>query len=227
MQEDISNSVWRVVTEPAAVALLFDREHRTRLAPFLKQAHTVGDVASQLAEDPKRTFYFVRRYCRLGLLRETRRVKRHGRALKYYRATAAGFYVPLEHFPNPDIASVMDDLYLPMLRTFNQAIAKAVTPHLQLRWGRRFRLDPNDTLIPEGGPDPRAEELAGYDSYDFYALPELPAAWTWWQEVYLTPEEAKAVQLELIALCRRLEASRPRDKKKRRYLIRTGMTEIE
>lgn len=175
-----------------------------------------------------RTFYFVRRYCRLGLLRETRRVRRHGRALKYYRASAEGFYVPLEYFPNPDIESVMNDLYLPMLRTFNGAAAKVATPHLRLRWGRRFRLDPNNgILIPEGGPDPLANELAGFDIYDFYAQPEFPAVWTWWQEVYLTPEEAKAVQLELIALCRRLEGSRSQDKKKRRYLIRTGMTEIE
>ena len=62
------------------------------------------------------------------------------------------------------------------------------------------------------------------------AVSELPqpctdkgfAYWTYWQEVYLTPEEAKAVQRELIGLSRRLLGAKAAEG--RRYLIRTGIT---
>ncbi|CAN5639530.1 hypothetical protein BH23DEI1_BH23DEI1_11610 [soil metagenome] len=176
-------------------------------------------VARLVGEDPRRTYYFVRRYLALGLLEEVARTARWGKSIRTYAATADGFFVPVERFPTPDLAEAMDDLYVPILRAFNRAAADVAEAHLRGVWGRRFRLDDGGTMIPEGAPDPA---YGDFRPHEFYAREGFPPVWTWWQEVHLTPVEAKELQRDLIALGQRLPNGRRAGT--RRYLVRTGMT---
>ena len=60
MQRDNLN--WKTVTNLRAAAVLMDLEHRDRLSLFLIKPQTVGEVAKQLGEDSKKSYYNVQRY---------------------------------------------------------------------------------------------------------------------------------------------------------------------
>jgi hypothetical protein len=211
---------WRVVTAVEAVRVLFDREHRNRLASFVRGPTTVGAVAEALGEDPKRTFYFARRYVGLGLVEEVGRTPRRGRPIRTYRATADGWFVAIEHYPTVDLVEGLDEIYLPLARYLHRSIGAAVEPHLTRTWGRRVRLDGGGTLIPEGGPHPDAGD---FDLFELYARPGFPPAWLSWQELELTDAEAKALQHELIEVVRRLEEKLRPGPARRKYLVHVGL----
>ena len=214
---------WRVVTDPGAVRVLFDRSHRARLAPFVRGPTTVGAVAEALGEDPKRAFYFVRRYVSLGLLEEAGRSPRRGRAIRSYRATAEGWFVAIEHFPTVDLVEGLDEIYLPLVRLFHRSVGAVVEPHLTRTWGRRVRLDGGGILIPEGGPHPDAGD---FDSFQLYARREFPAAWLSWQELELTAAEAKELQLELMAVVQRMEQKLRPGPGRRKHLLHVGLSPV-
>lgn len=214
---------WLVVESPLAIGVLFDREHRARLAPFVARPCTVGEVASALGEELKRTYYFVQRYLAAGLLERVETRPRRGRAVIAYRAPANGYFVPIEHFPAVDLAEGLDHIYLPLVREFHRHLADAAEPHLLGRWGRRVHLDPNGALIPEGGPHP---DHGSFDAYDLYARPDFPPAWIMWHEIYLTADEAKRLQLEILAFSRRIEAERADEAGRRKHMVHIGLTPV-
>ena len=223
MQEQISSS-WRTITDPKAVRILFDLEHRVRLAPFFERAQTVSEVAKRLQEDAQRLYYFVQRYVGLDLLEIVHIEPRPGRALRYYRATAEQFFVSVEHTPTPSIEGALNDVHAPLLERFTRNLAYTVQDHLIGAWGRRFYLDAQGTLVPAAGPAPHYE----FDVFDFYSRPEFPPASMLWQEVYLTPEDAKTLQVEFNRLIERLERcdGKPGEGKER-YLVKVGITPIK
>ena len=223
MQGQISSS-WRTITDPKAVKVLFDIGHRARLAPFFERAQTVSEVAERLGEDAGRLYYFVQRYVGLDLLEIVRTEPRPGRALRYYRATAEQFFVPLEHTPTPSVEGALFDVHAPLLERFSRNFANAVEGHLIGVWGRRFYRDPQGTLSAQAGPAPDYE----FNIFDFYSRPEFPPASVLWQEVYLTPENAKTLQVEFNRLIERLERcdGKPGEGKAR-YLVKVGITPIK
>lgn len=223
MQEQISSS-WRTITDPKAVRVLFDLEHRARLAPFFERAQTVSEAAERLQEDAQRLYYYVQRYVGLDLLEIVRTEPRPGRALRYYRATAEQFFVSVEHTPTPSLEGALLDVHTPLLERFSHNLALSVQDHVIGVWGRRFHLDAQGTLVPTAGPAPEYD----FDLFEFYSRAEFPPASMLWHETYLTPEDAKRLQVEFNCLIERLERCDGRPGRgKARYLVKVGITPIK
>ena len=77
----------RTVLDTAQAAVVTDRTELRRLAPFMRGECTVSQAAAALGLGLTPTFKLVQRYLRLGLLSESRREARAGRALPRPRAT--------------------------------------------------------------------------------------------------------------------------------------------
>ena len=109
--------------------------------------------------------------------------------------------MPLEHNPTPSLEGALNDVHAPLLERFSANFALSVQDHLMEVWGRRFYLDAQGTLVPQAGPAPQDE----FDLFEFYSQAEFPPASMLWQEVYLTPEHAKRLQVDFNRLVERLE----------------------
>jgi hypothetical protein len=79
-----------------AKILLADSPRRRLLLSFVPRARSIGEAAELERVDMGRMHYVVRDFVRRGLLKVEREQKRAGRAVRYYRATAERFTVPVE-----------------------------------------------------------------------------------------------------------------------------------
>ncbi|MDP9766605.1 ArsR/SmtB family transcription factor [Deinococcus enclensis] len=86
--------VWQRLDDPAAARVLADAYTRQFFQPFIWRERLVSDVARELGVSKAAVLYRVRQFLRLGLLTVTRTEARAGRALKYYRASSRGYFVP-------------------------------------------------------------------------------------------------------------------------------------
>ena len=80
-----------VLTDLRCAQVVTDRAQLRLLAPFMGQERTVSQVAVLLNLSTTATCKVTQRFLNLGLLQETWREARAGRALRYYRAPAAYF----------------------------------------------------------------------------------------------------------------------------------------
>lgn len=88
----LSRTSQRVET-PEAARFLTDAKVSHYLQPFLGQEMSVGEAARHVGATVQVMHYWVGRLVDLGLLHVTRNKPRQGRAIKYYRAVADGFFV--------------------------------------------------------------------------------------------------------------------------------------
>ena len=132
--------------------------------------------------------------------------------------------MPLEHTPTPSLEGALNDVHAPLLERFSRNLALSVQDHLMEVWGRRFYLDAQGTLVPQAGPAPQDE----FDLFEFYSQAEFPPASMLWQEVYLTPEHAKRLQVDFNRLIERLRRcdGKPGEGKER-YMVKVGITPIK
>ena len=93
MKDENLSSV-QIVTERSAVSLLLHPEEMIYLKPFIGSSRNVQDVAKELKLEMNFLYYRVKRFEKHGFLKEVRRDKRSGRAIKYYRCTQDHFFVP-------------------------------------------------------------------------------------------------------------------------------------
>ncbi|PYE53193.1 hypothetical protein DES52_110177 [Deinococcus yavapaiensis KR-236] len=83
-----------VVKDANAARVLADPDARRFLEPFLGRERSARDAAHDLGENLDRVLARVRRFLRVGLLCITRQEPRAGRAVKFYRTVADGFFIP-------------------------------------------------------------------------------------------------------------------------------------
>jgi hypothetical protein len=87
------------IRDQKAVALLLSLSSARNLAPFLGRENTVSGAAAELKQDIKSVYRWTQRFLAAGLLEETRSVARSGRAIRYFRAIAAEFRIPVAALP--------------------------------------------------------------------------------------------------------------------------------
>jgi hypothetical protein len=86
----------RRIADPRLVGIFLDSHIRRLLLAFVDRPLSIAAAARLLGEPIGRVHYHVTGLCRKGLLRVVREEKRAGRPVKYYRASAASFLVPLD-----------------------------------------------------------------------------------------------------------------------------------
>lgn len=94
MTRDDSPRVWQRLDDPEAARILADAQARRYFEPFIWRERRVTDVAAELGVTKNAMLYQVNKLLRLGLLEVTRTQPRGGRAIRYYRSSSPGYFVP-------------------------------------------------------------------------------------------------------------------------------------
>lgn len=100
MKDEILSRARRIANARAAAAFSDPLRHRLLLM-FAGRERTLSEVAGATGLDLKRLHYHVTAMRNLGLLAVTRRERRAGRPIKFYRAVADAFFVPTALAPAP------------------------------------------------------------------------------------------------------------------------------
>lgn len=196
-----SPSPWQRLDDPAAARVLADAYTRKFFEPFVWRERRVSDVAGELGVSTTAMLYRVRQFLRLGLLEVTRCEARAGRAIRYYRSTSKGYFVPFEATSAESVHALyeasMDSARRPVLNALTQAwSALADDP----RWFGLY------TYGDEGGlrshvllPSPPEFGAAGTQPglLDGLLSDDQPALWDNTTTLQLTSGDAKALQRDL------------------------------
>lgn len=178
----------RILTDARQAALVAGRSELRRLAPLMQAELTASQLAGRLGMDVVSAFKLVQRLLRQGLIEETRREQRAGRALRYYRAPNA-FFVPFEVRP---FEQTGERNRAAGLQHFEKNLGAAMQQHWQQsagRWG----------LLTQMTPSGEAYYQIASDQGEFFnpLAATSPLVLSGWNRVCLTPAEARTVQRQL------------------------------
>ena len=201
--QEVSSSSWVRVTRPEAVALL-DDDRLELLAPFFEGAVGVAEAARRAKVSLDRMAYFVEQAVRFGLLRLERVEKRKGRPIKRYRTTGEVFFVSFKDVP----ATTLEEHVAASEARATPDLAAAAAKSLHRfaddgAWGRAY-------FLSEDGPTRMtASPRYGVTTWEAYLehllSDKAPPYLLIRQPLKLAPEEAKALQRDLVRLLQRYE----------------------
>ena len=214
MKETKSPSILSIYN-PEAAAILTNPHTLRQLEPFLARENTVKDAAAEIGEKPNTVLSRVRRFVRLGLLEVVREAPRPGRAVKVYRSTADGFFVPFEVTSAESLEAALAerDTYWQALLRHN--VVRARLEKLET-YGTRIYRDPRGRLQVQMAVTPE-------QNYTTLA-PDDPAVLSAWRDaVYLDFEDAKMLQREMFDLLKRYQQKRGAQ----RYIVRLGLAPLQ
>lgn len=177
-----------VVSDLKQAQVITDRTQLRKLAPFMGQEISIKQAAAQLTLTVTATYKIARRFLELGLLQETRREQRAGRAIRYYRAPAE-FFVPfwvlgLEQMGERNRHS--------QLERFDRNLSLALRDTVQMGWGSTAR------KLPSGEVYYQVTNADG-QMWDQMTDP-APAMLAGWNLITLRPDEARQLQHQLAEL---------------------------
>lgn len=228
MTGDSSPSRWQRLDDPEAARVLVDPEARAFFTPFVWRERRVKDVAAELGVTLNAVLYRVRQFLRLGLLEVTRTEPRAGRAVRYYRSTSKGYFVPFASTR----AETVPELYEATLEGARLAVMRALTNAWSgladdPRWfglytyGDETGLHSHAVLpVPPDDPNGKPEAFMTWLLSD-----EAPAVWDNTVPMRLAREDAKAFQRDLAALKLKYDDRRLKDGGDP-YLLRVTLTPV-
>jgi hypothetical protein len=98
----------KVLRDAASISLVTDRRVLRFLAPFLREEHSLTTAAAVLGKSPSTLAYWVPQLVRAKLIEHRGDVRRAGRAMPRYRATAQAFVVPYRSVPFDRRVALLD-----------------------------------------------------------------------------------------------------------------------
>lgn len=207
------------VTTVEAAELLCDLELQRYLVPFIARECTVAQAAGELGLTTNSLLYRVRRFQAAGLLRVVREVPRAGRAVKVYRSVADGFYVPFALTRAETLEALFLKLDTPLQTLFYQSLARVMTQTET----DRSETDMGLTVWRAGKTDVRTRVSSGPGNLFDPLSPGAPSALPFWSpEVWLEPDDAKALLHEMVTLIGRYHHRGGRQ----RYLLHLGLAPL-
>jgi molybdenum-dependent DNA-binding transcriptional regulator ModE len=186
-----------VVNDAEQVKLLSDPKYRALLLHFMRCPGSVGAAAATLDLSVQRTFNFVQRLERNGLLEVCAVRARAGKSVKTYRATAEDYFLPFALTHAAGYAHLLEQELRPLQRSLLESLERALAHRDPFGWGTRLFRD------SEGGVHtlftPR-DDWQGFECLNDLLADDAPAIAHFWGVVTFTPDQAKTLQRELVAL---------------------------
>ena len=208
-------NVTMTVTTAEAAALLADVSLQRYLEPFLARECTVAGAAKELRVTTNSLLYRVKRFQAAGLLRVVREERRAGRAVKVYRSVADAFYVPFALTRAETLEALLSGLDAPLRALLYRNITEVMT---------QAETELGLTIWRAGEGDVRTRFSAGPDRLFDPLEPAAPSTLLFWSpEVWLEPEDAKALLREMTELIGRYHGRGGRG----RYLLHLGVSPLE
>ncbi|THF87165.1 helix-turn-helix transcriptional regulator [Deinococcus sp. KSM4-11] len=205
-----SPSSWQRLDDPQAARVLADAYTRQFFEPFIWRERRVSEVAREVGVTTNAMLYRVRQFLRLGLLEVTRTEARAGRAVRHYRSTSRGYFVP---FSATDAASVQALYEASLDNTRRSVLAELTRAWSDLaedpRWFGLYTSGDADglhshVLLPFppvlAAPGERVSLMAPL------LADGQPAIWDNTTSLRLSPSDAKALQRDLHDLHQRYRA---------------------
>ena len=184
-----------VLASPEAIAVLLDARQRAALRPFVGSECSVSQAARDTGERANTMLSRVRRWQRLGLMVETRRVPHRRGSLALYRASADSYFISYASTPAADLLALAAEVYQPHLQGVLEAYVRS-GEQLSSEWGVCFERQGRDWTAR---PVIAAEAVC--EPTDDAAPPSLLE----FREVVLSAAEAKRMQQELMAVVARYQ----------------------
>ena len=184
------------------------------LEALMMQEWTVVGLAQAHRVPLNATHYRVRRLVSAGLVYETRQEARRGRPIRHYRATSEQYLVPYHATPLNTVEELVGLHEQSFAQRFLHAVVQAAAPLVQdeRELGLRFFRE-GDHITYDVTPRAGAFSLAEF------MRPDRPALLLDWGILDLTPDDAKAMQLELSGLLARFAGRAGPE----RFLFRLGL----
>jgi hypothetical protein len=205
------NSTSLTITDPEAAAYL-SNPHR---AVFFSKERSAGEVALEYRYDLRAYLYQIQRMQRLGLLLHSRTEQRKGSPIKFYRAAADAFFVPLSSTKLESLEAMVDawsqSLQPVFLKSFIAALHRTDD-----NWGVRIARDAFGRLqiAPATNPETPLDLLAA----------DVPVILEgWFTDLHLDHTDAKALQHELLQLYFRYAGKAGAQ----RYIIRMAIAPMD
>ncbi len=198
-----------------AAAYLCDPHKAVFLYPFIGCERSAAEVARAYNADFKAYLFQIERMQQLGLLQHTQTKSRKGSPVKYYRAVSDSFFVPFKVTQLENLEAMLDawsqSLQPVFLKSFIHGLYST-----QANWGVRIARESNGQLsIAAANQADRAYNMLE---------PTAPAMLEgWFTDLRLDPEDAKALQHELVALYLRYLGRNGAQ----RYIIRVALAPMQ
>jgi predicted transcriptional regulator len=210
MQQSSVSSVLEI-KEVEAVAFLVNETRANVLCPFFEQPTTINDAAKKLNVPLHSIYRKVRGAETLGLLQVIQHKKRKGRSSKLYQTTAKAFFVPARYVPLD--LTIEQELTRMQQRWIDNLVAFALKVSGQKEIGLH--------VSSEHG---RIKFSPSFDKQEWMMLGDLePVLFENDTELFLRPEDAKALQRELTKVWETYLAKSVQGQ--RAYLFRMGLLE--
>jgi hypothetical protein len=169
------------IVSPEAAAFLVDATKVKHIRPFFAKESTLAEAAKELALPLANMHYWVSKMEKLGIIKQTRVVKRKGSPIKYYRTVADEFTVPLEHIPMASVEELLEQREKPYFKRAYKALVASAFNYTQ-GWQAHFYQDGSALMY---SIVPRQGSLEDARIFSF------------WMPLRLTPEQAKTFRAEL------------------------------
>ncbi len=175
-----------LVTEPAAVEILWLPDKRLHLKPFLGRSADLAGAAAELGIAKPAMSYWIKRLSEAGLIRPERVEKRARHRVTFYRCVADRVRVSLEHAPMESYEAVFADFsqrwHGQALSAMSRSLVRQA-PSLELCLAHTPSAGLFTTILPrEGHAQPP-------DDFLYY-----------WCRLWLTEAETEALARELNAV---------------------------
>ena len=203
-----------MVRDAAAAELLMNPTTLRQLAPFLGEARSVSDAASETGDLPNTVLKRVERFLAAGLLEVAESVPRRGRPIKRYRTTADLFFIPFEVTAAESLEASLAERDAYWERLLRRNVVRARMEALGT-WGTRVYRDGRGRLQVQTAVTPEANATT--------LDPGAPAVLSSWRDsVMLDFEDAKSLQREMFELLMRYEQKQGAQ----RYIVRLGLAPV-
>ncbi|GGJ32187.1 hypothetical protein [Deinococcus roseus] len=195
--------------DPEAAQFMLDSRNLQYLRPYVHEECSIQQAAQNLGISVGKMSYWTHKLLDRGLLVLIREVKRAGKPVRYYRATAEEFVAPISILPEFSDVELVKAHAVWWWTTFMEEVARAgrrAYPEWQLRVTGTDLLHRLEPALQEGLSVNEKE----YPVND-------------WFHADLTPEQAEACQAELQALMKKYHAVKNEDVHTDKYMFHLGM----
>ena len=215
---------WLELSDPEAVRIVTDPKARRFLEPLIGQERSAGQLARELGVDLSSVLYRVEQFMRLGLVEVGRLEPRRGRAVRYYRAVADGFYIPFGATAHPTTETLSPDAFENLQTLLNKSIAHTWTEAAgePLALGLHLYRHADGGLYRNITPHP--DEDAPNRFFETLLEPSSAAVWDTWGVRRLSRADAKKLQQELASVFKRYQPSDAEED--REYIIRLALAPL-